>query len=118
MIVKATREGLPGGKTASGYRIDSNVPFVALPTAAALRQWVKVTNPANGKSINAIVLDVGPWYENDNAYVFMGARPLAENGKLDTYGRKTNGAAIDLGEVVWAALEMKDNGNVDWEFIQ
>lgn len=28
--VKATREGLPGGKTSTGYLIDAIVPFVAL----------------------------------------------------------------------------------------
>lgn len=117
MIVKATREGLPGQKTSSGYIIDEFVPFVALPSAAALRQWVKVTNPLNGKSINAIVLDVGPWNINDNAYVFGGARPASERGLDVSHNGKTNGAGIDLGEIVWQALDMKDNGNVDWMFI-
>lgn len=120
ITVKATREGLPGGKTASGYRIDGIVPFVALPCAAALRQWVVVTNPANGKSIKALVLDVGPWNTNDAAYVFGGARPAAEMehiaGTPDQFGRPTNGAGIDLGEKVWSALEMTDNSLVGWEF--
>ena len=115
MIVKATREGLPGGRTATGYRVDSVVPFVALPSDAALRLWVKVTNPLTGKSIRALVLDVGPWNEHDHAYVFGGKRPAAEGG-FDTRGRPTNGAGIDLGEAVWHALGMIDNGNVDWEF--
>lgn len=116
ITVKATREGLVGGKTSSGYRVDTVVPFVALPALAALRQWVRVLNPANGKSIAALVLDVGPWNEHDNAYVFAGARPQAETG-VDTFGRKTNGAGIDLGEAVWRALDLKDNGNVAWEFL-
>lgn len=116
MRVKATREGLAGQKTASGYRVESEVPFVALPSNAALRLWVKVTNPRNNKSIKALVLDVGPWNEHDHAYVFGGARPAAESG-VDTRGRKTNGAGIDLGEKVWIALGMKDNGPVEWAFV-
>lgn len=116
ITVKATREGLVGQKTSTGYVIDAFVPFVALPSSAALRQWVNVTNPANGKSVRAIVLDVGPWNVNDNAYVFGGQRPASERG-IDVSGNgKTNGAGIDLGQVVWTALEMTDNGNVSWEF--
>src|SRR5437667_7046245 len=105
--VKATREGLVGGRTATGWRIDAVVPFVALPSDAALRQWVRVVNPANGRSIRALVLDVGPWNEHDTAYVFGGARPAAESG-IDTRGRVTNKAGIDLGERVWTALGMTD----------
>lgn len=116
ITVKATREGLEGGKTATEYRVDAIVPFVALPSTAALRLWVRVTNPANGHSIKALVLDVGPWNEKDHAYVFGGHRPQAESG-LDAFGRKTNGAGIDLGEAVWTALGMKDNSNVEWEFL-
>lgn len=115
MRVKATREGLIGGKTASGWRINRQVPYVALPSMAALRQWVNVTNPANGNRIRALVLDVGPWNTDDEAYVFQGARPQAETG-IDMSGRKTNGAGIDLGEAVWTALAMTDNSEVEWEF--
>ncbi len=121
--VKSTREGLPGQKTASGWVINNSVPFVALPSHAALRLWVRVWNPlvmdpATGSAIEtkALVLDVGPWNENDDAYVFGGARPQSETG-TDLMGRKTNGAGIDLGEVVWNALGMKDNSNVSWEFV-
>lgn len=113
--VKATREGLIGGKTATSYVVDPIVPFVALPAAAALRLWVTVTNPANGRSIRALVLDVGPWNEHDNAYVFGDSRPAAESGK-DSRGRTTNGAGIDLGERVWHELGMTDNAPVAWEF--
>lgn len=115
MTVKATREGLINGRTATGYRVDRVVPFVALPSDAALRQWVIVTNPANGKSIRALVLDIGPWNTHDNAYVFGGQRPQAESG-TDLFGRPTNHAGIDLGEAVWAALGMTDNADVSWEF--
>lgn len=77
---------------------------------------VKVTNPATGKSVHALVLDVGPWNENDDAYVFGGSRPQAESG-LSVSGKGTNGAGIDLGEYVWKQLGMTDNGLVDWEFV-
>jgi hypothetical protein len=116
ITVKATREGLLGQRTASGYLIGLHVPFVALPSVAALRQWVTVTNPANGRSIRALVLDVGPWNIADDAYVFGGARPQAETG-TDTLGRPTNHAGIDLGEVVWTALAMTENAEIAWAFV-
>lgn len=116
MTVKATREGLLGKATASGYLIDNHVPFVALPAKDALHRAVRLRNPTNGRSCIAMVLDVGPWNEEDNGYVFGGGRPQAELG-VDTRGRETNGAGIDLGEFVWHALEMEDNGEVEWEFV-
>lgn len=116
MLVKATREGLVGQKTASGFVIDTVVPFVALPSHAALFRFVKLANPANGKTAMAVVLDVGPWNVADAGYVFGTDRPQAESG-TDLFGRKTNGAGIDLGEKVWNQLGMTDNTEVDWTFI-
>lgn len=115
MRVKATREGLVGGITASGYVIDKVVPFVALPSSRALGEFVRVVNPRTGKSTLAIVLDIGPWNTHDDAYVFHGDRPQAESG-VDTRGRTTNKAGIDLSERVWAALGMTDNDDVEWSF--
>lgn len=130
--VLATREGLTGQKTSTGYLIESFTPFVALPSDAALRQWIVVHNPRNGKAMRALVLDVGPWNIHDHAYVFQPAtmgvifqgsldtgkvtRPQAESGK-DKFGRKTNGAGIDLSERVWSELGMVDNDQVLWEFV-
>jgi hypothetical protein len=65
----------------------------------------------------AIVLDVGPWNEHDTAYVLHGQRPAAESG-VDTRGRTTNAAGIDLGEAVWRRLGMVDNSDIEWEFIE
>jgi hypothetical protein len=114
--VFATREGLTGQKTATGWRIADVVPFVALPSDAALRLWVLVRK--GDISIRALVLDVGPHYAHDHAYVFGGARPRAEALGHDDYGRVvTNPAGIDLGEAVWQALGMSDNGPVEWEFL-
>src|SRR5882762_8379897 len=108
ITVRATREGLIGGRTASGYIIDTIVSFCALPTPHALGRHVRITNPANGKSCIAQVLDVGPWNIKDDAYVFQlkthaddgltvnqtlyrdgmdPIRPQAETG-TDLYGRR------------------------------
>jgi hypothetical protein len=114
--VKATREGLVGKRTASGYVIDRVVPFVALPSAHALFRPVRVRNPANGNTCIAIVLDVGPWNEHDDAYVYGFARPQAESGN-DERGRITNRAGIDLSERVWFELALRDNTDVEWEFV-
>src|SRR5579859_7574000 len=105
ITVKATREGLPGQKTASGWIINSSVPFVALPSHAALRLWVIVRNPQTRVYKKALVLDVGPWFggrnDDDDAYVFGNARPRAETETPAAdlaKGLKSNGAGIDLGE--------------------
>lgn len=116
ITVKATREGLIGQPTASGYVIDAVVPFVALPSVLAVRpvpMLIEVVNVANGRSCHAFVLDVGPWNADDDEYVFGSARPHAESG-VDKAGRRTNGAGIDLGEAVWRELQMEDNGEVTW----
>jgi hypothetical protein len=117
ITVKATREGLVGFKTSSGYVIDTVIPFVALPAVRALHRFVRVVNPATGKRVIAFVADVGPWNEHDDAYVFDGQRPAAESG-TDTRERATNRAGIDLGEAVWNGLGMEGNGSVSWEFIE
>jgi hypothetical protein len=114
--VKATREGIIGGTTASGWVIDTKIPFVALPAERALWRLIRIRNPLNGIARFAFVLDVGPWNTNDDAYVFGGARPQAESG-VDSSGRPTNGSGIDLGEKIWAQLRMTGNNSVEWEFV-
>lgn len=116
MRVTATREGLLGATLASGVVNTIYLPFVALPSTKALYRFVRVVNVANGQAAVAIVLDVGPWNAHDDAYVFAGARPASEGG-VDTRGRTTNGAGIDLSEAIWGALAMTDNGPVLWEFV-
>ncbi len=121
ITVKASREGLLNKPTSSGYMIDKVVPFVALPNTLCLHSFVRITNPLNNKSCIAVVLDVGPWSEND-PYRFTHDRPLSESNKRILGGKmsdqKTNGAGIDLGEYVWNALGMKDNTDVSWEFVR
>lgn len=116
MLVKATREGLVGATTASSFVIDKIVPFVALPSHKALGRFVKIFNPINSKHCLAVVLDVGPFNTNDDAYVLNGERPLAEKD-VSLSGKGTNHAGIDLGEKVWNLLGMQDNTDVSWEFI-
>lgn len=113
--VLATREGLVGKPTSLGWIIDTVFPFVALPSTRALRRLVHLLNPANGHTCLAVVMDVGPWNTHDDPYVFDTARPQAETG-IDTFGRPTNKAGIDLGERVWSLLGMVDNATVTWEF--
>ena len=48
--------------------------------------------------------------------MFYGSRPQAESGR-DESGRETNYAGIDLSEAVWNALGMRDNGQIEWEFL-
>jgi len=117
ITVFASREGLVGKKTAIGWAIDTIVPFVALPSRHALRRAVLVRNPATGFQVEALVLDVGPWNINDDDYVFGNPqkRPQSETG-VDMFGRKTNKAGIDLGEWIWHAIGMLDNGPVEWQF--
>lgn len=117
ITVKATREGRVGETSATSYRIERFVPFVALPYEGAKWRAVRVQNPVNGLEVDALVMDVGPWNTQDKAYVEGGARPQAESG-VDMSGRKTNGAGIDLGEYVWRALKMTDNGPVAWRFLE
>ena len=130
ITVKATREGLEGEKTALGWPISDLVSFVALPSRKALNRHVRLLNPINGLMSIAEVLDVGPWNESDDAYVFQQAtrpggfalnndpiRPQAERGQ-DQFGRPTNGAGIDLGQKAWFALGLSDNAEIEWEFIE
>lgn len=116
VTVKATREGLLGHPLASGITNTVHLPFVALPSTRALYRFVRVRNPLNGRAVPAVVLDVGPWNTHDDDYVFGGAAPQAETG-VDTHGRVTNRAGIDLGEAVWTALAMRDNTEVEWAFL-
>lgn len=110
--VLATREGLRGQPTAfHSWRIDTTIPFVALPSVKALGKAVLVRNERNQLTAEALVLDVGPHYTDDDAYVWEGARP-----RIESHPHPSNRAGIDLGEAVWHALGMLDNGPVSWWF--
>ena len=112
--VRATREGLTGHLTATGLILAEDSEGCALPCRHALRRWVRILHEHH--ETRCQVLDVGPWNTDDDAYVLGDARPQAESG-VDTRGRKTNGAGIDLFEGTWRALDMRDNDFVRWEFV-
>lgn len=140
ITVKCTREGLIGQRTASGYVIDTVVPYVALPTHKALGQFIVLTTHLptevhTARRTYAVVLDVGPWNVKDDLYVFQAAttpgsgdilgpggsiRPQSEGNVDVSANGKTNGAGIDLGEAVWKALGLPPSGGsatVSWEFL-
>lgn len=118
--VWATREGLQGKPTASGFVIPKSniqIPFVALPSVKALGCHVLVYNPVNGFSTIAMVMDVGPHFTDDDDYVF--GKSVYGPRAVNVFVEKsiTNPAGIDLGEIVWKRLGMKDNGFVEWRFL-
>jgi hypothetical protein len=115
-LVKATREGLMGKTTSTGLIIRKSSIFVALPCVLALWKCVEVINPKNMMHATCAVLDVGPWNEYDDEYVFGAAQPAALSGR-DARGRKTNGSGIDLSDGLWHRLAMTDNTNVMWRFV-
>ena len=97
-IVIASREGLIGKKTASGLIIKRDSVFVALPSRSALGRKVLVTY--KGKTIEAVVKDVGPHYTRNPYWRLEGGRPKAERKK------KCNHAGIDLSDALWDQLEI------------
>lgn len=113
-------------KSAYGAYIDPNASFgVSLPFKfEGARPTVRVINPANGKTIEAQVMDVGPWNGGKNSagqdtadpYWTNGDRPQAETG-TDRRGRKTNSAGIDLTPLAAKALGIDGKGKVNWEFV-
>lgn len=116
--IRATREGLINGITATGLRIREDSVFVALPSSKAL--WETVVIKFNERKYVATVMDLGPWNEKDEMYVWGNARPQAESG-FDMFGRKTNGAGIDLSDGLIRKMgfvpDMWENPQVDWKFI-
>jgi hypothetical protein len=106
-----------GEQSAYGGAINDAALGVALPFRfAGPRPQVRVTNPKVGLSIEADIVDVGPWNTND-PYWQNGARPQAETG-TDMRGRHTNKAGIDLTFAAAKALQIDGKGLVDWEFLQ
>src|SRR5215468_10424926 len=76
--VFATREGLTGGRLATGGIIRPGDRFVALPHPSALRRDVEIRY--QGRALVVPVLDVGPWNVDDD-YWSNGQRPAAEHGR-------------------------------------
>jgi hypothetical protein len=90
-------------------------PGVALPFRFRGKR-PRVIIRHKGGSVEADIIDVGPWNTND-PYWLEGGRPQAESGR-DKNGRKTNKAGIDLNPAAAKALGLPKEwkGLVDWEF--
>jgi hypothetical protein len=131
--VFATREGLVGGRTASGHIIVERDHFAALPSRRGLSKVdtgdysVKVC-ARNGRCEWAPVWDVGPWNTRDDYWNpgdvrqmwgdLPQGRPQAQaakqdgyNGGQDQFGRTVrNPAGIDLADgTFWDGLGLTNN---------
>jgi hypothetical protein len=111
--VFATREGLTGGRLATGGIIRPGDLFVALPHPSALRRDVELRYGT--RALVVPVLDVGPWNTGD-AYWSSGQRPAAERGR-GAYRTPVNRAGIDLSDATFALLGLRDNDWVEWRFV-
>lgn len=111
--VFATREGLPGGRLATGGIIRPGDHFVALPHPSALRRDVEIRY--QGRALVVQVMDVGPWNVDDD-YWSNGQRPAAERGR-GSYRTPVNRAGIDLSDATFATLGLRDNDYVEWRFV-
>ena len=67
-----------------------------------------------GKTIEASVLDVGPW-NIDDPYWSMRTRPQSELG-VSISGRGTNKSGIDLSDKAFEQLGLKNNDKIYWRF--
>lgn len=69
-------------------------------------RWVKIIK--GDKQAYAQWEDVGPFGENDRAYVFGNAKPKSKTN---------NNAGIDVSPAVRDYLSLKDIDSVDWQFV-
>lgn len=107
--VIATREGLVGKTTASGDPIGASDVFVALPSRAALYRCVRLV--IGRLLITAPVLDVGPWFTDDEYWLVPGRPPRAETLIGQPVRDYTcNGAGIDLSDGLIRAIGAKPEG--------
>jgi hypothetical protein len=70
-------------------------------------QWVKIS--ADGKTVYAQWEDVGPFGEDDKAYVFGNSAPKS---------KENNNAGIDLSPAARDYLNLDGESKVDWQFIK
>lgn len=118
--IRATRQGMVGGRTANGYIIPPRARFVALPSWTALstrgRDEYQVRITYQGRSAVAPVYDVGPHSERDDYWnqPRRGFPQLERGWPLDhaAYYEGFNGGradkgfvrfptAMDVGDGVW-----------------
>ena len=111
--VFATREGLTGGRLATG---GSSVPAISSWRCLTRRRSGATSRSATEAARMVVpVLDVGPW-NVDDAYWSNGQRPAAERGR-GSYRTPANRAGIDLSDATFATLGLRDNDFVEWRFV-
>ena len=69
-------------------------------------QWIKITK--DGKTVYAQWEDVGPFGEDDKAYVFGGATPKS---------KENSHAGLDVSPAVHDYLGLSDVDKTDWQFV-
>lgn len=69
-------------------------------------QWIKITK--GGKTVYAQWEDVGPFGEDDKAYVFGGATPKS---------KENSHAGLDVSPAVHDYLGLSDVDKTDWQFV-
>lgn len=127
--LRATRQGMVGGRTANGYIIEPRARFVSLPSWRALSPRgsydysVRITY--QGRSAVAPVWDVGPYNTRDDYWSFERERykelPRGWSQDHAAYYEGHNGGraekgyvhfptAIDIGDGIWWD-ELKINGD-------
>ena len=118
--VRATRQGMIGGRTANGYIIPPRAHFVSLPSWSVLstrgRDEYRVRISYNGRSSVVPVYDVGPYSERDDYWDQQrdGFPQLDRGWPMDhaAYYEGFNGGkadkgfvrfptAMDVGDGVW-----------------
>jgi hypothetical protein len=120
--VRGTRQGMVGGRTANGHRIQKRDRFVSLPCTCVLSSkggdeyMVRITY--KGHSVVAPVYDVGPWNTKDNYWDPQDQRRFGDlrqgwpqdhaaffeghNDGRDASGRRVRfPTAIDVGDGIW-----------------
>lgn len=83
---------------------------VAMPTPLLLGETITVHSPDTGVSVEAEVVDVGPWSTQDHG-ILRGERPKAERGisDLKRYGHRAgNRAGVDLTPATRDALKLPE----------
>lgn len=72
-----------GRPTSNGERFDMNAPSAAHRTLP-LPSWVRVTNLANGRSIEVRVNDRGPFHDPDRRIIDLSRAAADQLGMLET----------------------------------
>jgi hypothetical protein len=116
-----------GMPSAYGGTVDPNRPQASLPARVPRsKRQIRVSNPANGRSVVCLVNDVGPWNTHD-AYWDNGRRPAAESQHQNHQPAEnghvpSNAAGLDLTPAAMLALGVAGPINtrqvtVNWQFV-